>query len=205
MCCGGEEDHRQRPASSEEAPASWTEGMALLLQMEREGFFPEDTEVITASEASQLFLQEKAAMQIDGSWFANSLPADRMDSTVVLPFPSRQGEGSAIIRGVSMGFYLTRKAWNSPRKDAAVHLLSYLATGDNARALGGYGFTGALRESADAMLASHPERLSPVQDAMSPEARTLWFRLIPSLADGRITPEELWRQVFALHPFQRQE
>ena len=59
--------------------------------------------------------------------------------------------------------------------------------------------------SADAMLASHPERLSPVQDAMSPEARTLWFRLIPSLADGRITPEELWRQVFALHPFQRQE
>ena len=147
----------------------------------------------------------KAAMQIDGSWFANSLPADRMDSTVVLPFPSRQGEGSAIIRGVSMGFYLTRKAWNSPRKDAAVHLLSYLATGDNARALGGYGFTGALRESADAMLASHPERLSPVQDAMSPEARTLWFRLIPSLADGRITPEELWRQVFALHPFQRQE
>lgn len=144
-------------------------------------------------------------MQIDGSWFANSLPEDRMDSTVVLPFPSRQGEGSAIIRGVSMGFYLTRKAWNSPRKDAAVHLLSYLATGDNARALGGYGFTGALRESADAMLASHPERLSPVQDAMSPEARTLWFRLIPSLADGRITPEELWRQVFALHPFQRQE
>ena len=83
----------------------------------------------------------KAAMQIDGSWFANSLPADRMDSTVVLPFPSRQGEGSAIIRGVSMGFYLTRKAWNSPRKDAAVHLLSYLATGDNARALGGYGRT----------------------------------------------------------------
>ena len=55
------------------------------------------------------------------------------------------------------------------------------------------------------MLASYPDRLSPVQDALSPEARTLWFRLIPSLADGRITPEELWRQVFALHPFQRQE
>ena len=67
LCCGGEADHRQRPASAEEAPASWTEGMALLQQMEREGFFPEDTEVITASEASQLFLQEKAAMQIDGS------------------------------------------------------------------------------------------------------------------------------------------
>ena len=52
----------------------------------------------------------KAAMQIDGSWFANSLPEDRMDSTVVLPFPSRNGDSSAIIRGVSMGFYLTRRA-----------------------------------------------------------------------------------------------
>lgn len=205
LCCGGEEAHRQRPASIEEVPGSWTKGMALLRQMQQEGFFPEDTEIITASEASQLFLQKKAAMQIDGSWFANSLPEDRMDSTVVLPFPSRNGDSSAIIRGVSMGFYLTRKAWNSPRRDAAVDLLRYLATGSNARALGGYGFTGALLKSADAMLASHPERLSPVQDAMSPEARTLWFRLIPSLADGRVTPEELWRQVMALRPFQRQE
>lgn len=144
LCCGGEEAHRQRPASIEEVPGSWTKGMALLRQMQQEGFFPEDTEIITASEASQLFLQKKAAMQIDGSWFANSLPEDRMDSTVVLPFPSRNGDSSAIIRGVSMGFYLTRKAWNSPRRDAAVDLLSYLATGSNARALGGYGFTGAL-------------------------------------------------------------
>ena len=112
LCCGGEEAHRQRPASIEEVPGSWTKGMALLRQMQQEGFFPEDTEIITASEASQLFLQKKAAMQIDGSWFANSLPEDRMDSTVVLPFPSRNGDSSAIIRGVSMGFYLTRKAWN---------------------------------------------------------------------------------------------
>ena len=25
------------------------------------------------------------------------------------------------------------------------------------------------------------------------------------MADGRVTPEELWRQVMALRPFQRQE
>ena len=36
---------------------------------------------------------------------------------------------------------------------------------------------------------------------MSQEARNEWFRLIPSVAAGTVTPEALWAGVMDLHPF----
>ena len=67
------------------------------------------------------------------------------DTTTVMPFPtySKDADPTAFIGGVSMGFYLSRKAWDDPAKrDAAVSLLAYLTTGDNAVRLGGFSFGG---------------------------------------------------------------
>jgi len=200
LSSGSVEDYLARPETYADVPQSWIDGMALIRRLYLLGAFPDNVNTTDENLTSQLFRDKKAAMQLDGSWFANSLPEANMDTTVVLPFPTQGESGGAVIGGVSMGFYLSRKAWNDPAKrDAAVQLLAYLATGDNARTLGGYQFTGALLESAYALTSN--ALYGPIQDQMSQEARNEWFRLIPSVAAGTVTPEALWAGVMDLHPF----
>lgn len=201
LSCGGAAAHQARPKKGEPVPESWVEGMRLLRRLCEMGAFAPDVNATTESAATRLFINKQAAMQLDGSWFANGLPASNMDTTAVMPFPSYAGGEGVMFRGVSMGFYLTRKAWNdASRRDAAVGLLAHLATGENVRALGGYTYAGLLKESAEAML-SRPGAQEPFQDRMDRDARRLWFGAIPAIAEGRADPETVWAQVMALEPF----
>lgn len=202
LSCGSAQEHDARPQKGEAVPQSWIEGMRLLNRLYEMGAFASDVNTTSDSAANRLFYGKQAAMKPDGSWFANGLPAENMDSTVVLPFPGRDGHAGAAFKGVSMGFYLSRKAWNTPdKRDAAVSLLSYLSTGENAEALGGFAYTGRLKESADAMLDAMSAPQKPFQDDMNQAARSLWFSCIPAIAQGRMTPERMWRDVMALEPF----
>ena len=152
-----------------------------------------------------MFKDKKAAMQIDGSWFANGIPAANMDTTIVMPFPTyaEDADKTAFIGGVSMGFYLTRKAWDDPAKrDAAVALLAHLTNADSATKIGGYQFTGKLLESSYEMINNANYMLSPFQDSMTKEAREAWLLgCISSIADGSMTAKECWEKVIALKPF----
>ena len=152
---------------------------------------------------SQLFRDKKAAMQFDGSWFANTLPEANMDTTRVLPVPVAGGDGGAVIGGVSMGFYLTRRAWNDPlRRDAAVELLAWLTAPENLARLSAEQTSGALRESAQALLEGAGSLLGPVQDDMNKAAREAWLlECVPAVAEGRMTPDECWQRVMAMEPF----
>lgn len=192
-----------RPANIDDVPESWMWGMGLIRRLYELGAFPEDTLNTSETVTSQRFRDKRAAMQIDGSWFANSIPAQNMDTTAVLPMPSCAANGeTAIIGGVSMGFYLTRRAWDDPRRhDAAVTLLSWLTREDNLKRLGTEQITGALAESADAMLSS-AVMVGPIQDDMNKDARELWLLdCVPAVAAGDMTPEECWARVMALEPF----
>ena len=203
LACG-REDHAARPASYDEVPQSWFEGMALIRRLYELGAFPEDALNTSETLTSQLFREKRAAMQIDGSWFANTIPPQNMDTTLVLPVPARDGsEGAAVIGGVSMGFYLTRRAWEDPlRRDAAVELLAWLTAPENIARLGTEQIAGRLSASADAMLDGASAVLRPIQDDMNKDARELWLlECVPAVAAGRMTPEECWRRVMALDPF----
>ncbi len=203
LSCGGAAEHGVRPARGEAVPDSWVEGMRLLRRLYQLGAFAPNVNSTTESAASRLFINKQAAMKIDGSWFANGLPYENMDSTAVLPFPGFAGGEGAAFRGVSMGFYLSRQAWNTPTKrDAAVSLLAFLATGENAEALGGYTYSGQLKKSADTMISAMETAQQPFQDEMDQAARTLWFSYIPAIAEGRIDPVDMWAEVMALRPFE---
>lgn len=204
LSCGSVEDFRRRPAKGEPVPQSWVEGTRLIHTLYEMGAFAENVSATTEAAASQLFREKKAAMQIDGSWFANSLSAESMASTVVLPFPaySAEADPTAYLYGVSMGFYLTRSAWRSPEvRDAAVDLLCFLCTGENARALGVYDLSGRLKQSYEAMVEGAAEKCTPIQDAIRPAARGKWFAALPGIADGSVDAEELWREIMEMDPF----
>ena len=203
LACVPPEELAARPRSAEEVPESWFRAMALVRELYEMGAFAENADATYESAATALFLQKEAAMQFDGSWLAFSMPPESMETTRVLPMPLREGNGtsSCYIGGVSMGFYLTRRAWNSERRDAAVQLLKTLTTEGNRRRLANSGLTGALQASAEEM-ARDRTMTGPLQDAMNQKAREVWLlKCIPALATGRMTPEECWETVMALQPF----
>lgn len=206
LVSGPVEDHEARPRSLDEVRESWYRGMKLIRHLQEMGAFADNAFATTEEMSSQLFREKKAAMQIDGSWFANSIPQSSMDTTIVMPMPAydESADDRAFIGGTSMGFYLTRKAWEDPEKrDAAVQLLAWLTSKENARALGGLELSGALLESSYAMLENDDVMLRPFQDDMDQEAREFWLLdCVAAVAEGTMTAEECWLRVMQLRPFE---
>lgn len=204
LACATREEFTARPASFEDVPQSWLDGMALIRRLYELGAFPEDALHTSEAVTSQLFRDGKAAMQFDGSWFANTIPEGRMDGVRVLPVPRYEGENDAVIGGVSMGFYLTRRAWDDPRRrDAAVALLSWLTAPDNLSHINSEQTAGALKDSAAAMMAEASGLMGPIQDEMNKDAREAWLlTCVPAVAAGGMTPEECWRRVMQYGPFE---
>lgn len=104
------------------APEDWSKGLALFQTLREMKAFPENTDTVDSSYTSQLFRDKKAAMQLDGSWFAASI--EDTENTVVVGFPGvpeQKANPNTIVGGISSGFYITRKAWENPNKrEAAV-------------------------------------------------------------------------------------
>ena len=194
---------REYAARGKDVPQSWVDGMARVRRLYELGAFPTDTLNTSEAVSSQLFRDKKAAMQFDGSWFANTLPASAMDTTLVLQVPS-DGGGGVVIGGVSMGFYLTRRAWEDERqRDAAVKLLSWLTSPGSLVRLGSEQITGRLKASADRMLSGAKALLGPIQDDMNKDDRETWLLdCMPAVAEGRMTPEECWQRVMGMEPFE---
>ena len=203
LACAEQEDQQARPKTVEEVPESWVEAMRVIRELAEAGAFADNAWATYDSAATDVFLTKKAAMRLDGSWFATSIPPAWMDTMEVLPMPRRNGDGvsGCYIGGVSMGFYLTRRAWNSTRRDAAVQLLSVLTAPENVARLGDTTLTGHLQASAEEMQEGRT-MLSPLQDSMSKNAREVWLlECIPAVADGSMTAEQCWEKVMALAPF----
>lgn len=199
------EAYAARPEALSDVPESWMEGMALIRRLYELGAFPQNALNTSEAVTSQLFREGRAAMQFDGSWFANTIPLEAMDRTVVLPIPRLDGApGGAVIGGVSMGFYLTRRAWDDPRRrDAAVQLLAHLTTPDHLAQLNMEQTSGRLKLSAQDLLDGASELIGPIQDDMNKDARETWLlTCVPAVAEGRMTPEECWQRVMALSPFE---
>ncbi|MEG0962534.1 MAG: ABC transporter substrate-binding protein [Lachnospiraceae bacterium] len=118
----GLDEYQSVPAT---APESWIKGLETIKTLRDMGAFPEDTDTVDDAYAGELFKTKKAAMQLDGSWYAGGVvEAGNAETTVVVPFPgveNQKAEANTIISGMSSGFYITKKAWDDPAKrDAAV-------------------------------------------------------------------------------------
>jgi raffinose/stachyose/melibiose transport system substrate-binding protein len=136
-------------------------------------------------------------------WELSAFSQKLMETLAVLPMPKRDGGGTAdcYLGGVSMGFYLTRRAWNSGRRDAAVKLFSELTGEESIRRLGNSALSGKLLDSSE-KLREGRSMIGPLQDAMNNQAREVWLlECIPAVAEGTMTPEECWQRVMALNPF----
>ena len=203
LACASREELLARPATFEEVPASWIEAMRVIRELAEAGAFADNAGSTYESASTGQFLNKEAAMQPDGSWLASAFTPEMMNTMAVLPMPRRNGDGvsDCYLGGISMGFYLTRRAWGSGRRDAAAELLSALTGEESIRRLGNSTITGQLLSSSEA-LRDGRNMIGPLQDAMNNKAREVWLlECIPAVAEGRMTPEECWKRVMAMNPF----
>jgi raffinose/stachyose/melibiose transport system substrate-binding protein len=147
---------------------------------------------------------------MDGSWkvgqIVANVPADRLGDYKVSFVPGKGPRKSTdIIGGLSMGYYITRKAWDDPAKrELAVSFVKALTTdavvnemaaGTSVTALAKAapkpsGFN-SLQESAFEMMQGATAVVPAVQDVITPEAKAQILETDTKMvADGAVTAEQ---------------
>lgn len=203
-------------ASTDAAGAKWAAGLNDLKALYEAGFFPKNTTTATDPETFQLIADDKAAFAIDGSWkmgwFTGSVDAEgkvvegnveNLDDFTVTYVPGK-GERKAtdMVGGLSMGYYITKKAWDNPEKQAAcVEFIKAMTTDEVVTTFGATAVTAlkngttapadanSLVTAALAMTKNSTGISAAAQDGLNQEARNALFADVKNVVTGKVTAE----------------
>lgn len=216
---GTQSTHTQLPLSSQDAIGkAWVNGLETIKQMYEKGYFPYNTLVASDTETFQMFTSDKAAFVIDGSWKINwfssqvgkigeLLPGNvsNVNDFYVTYVPSKNTrQPTDIISGISMGYFITRRAWNVPEKRAAcIEFVNKMTSDAAINALAGDAptalivnnkpkekFASTLHKSAAEMYHQAKTYTPAVQDGLNITARNWLFGSISNVVSGKISIEE---------------
>lgn len=206
--------HANVPATIEEAGA-WVEGMNDIKELYELGYFPENTLSATDDETFAMFTEGKAAFLIDGSWKVGgivsacqsdpedpaTLDADKLANFDVTYVPGNgDRKATDLIGGLSMGYYITKKAWDDPAKRAAaVDFVSYMTSDEivpvfaqhtasalkNAPAVDESQFN-ALQVKSMEMMSGVTSLTAAVQDLFQGDCRVSTFDGMPEIVTGKV-------------------
>ena len=188
------------------ASRKWIAALEDIRLLYEAGYFPRNTLTATDAETVALFGRGEAAFLIDGSWkvgyFTKNFP-EALDS-IQVRFAPGKGERLATdaIGGISMGYFITRKAWEDPRtREAAVEFVFHMTSEE---VLGSFVTTevtalvnGAAPKGLNTLQSSAADAIveltgvvGAVQDAISGEAKSDLFANIQKVVTGQMTPAE---------------
>lgn len=199
--------HTTLPKSStDDAGKAWAGGLNDIKTLYEKGYFPKNTTTAGDAETFQLMADDKAAFAIDGSWkigwFQDN--AKSIDDFTVTYVPSQnQRKATDIIGGLSMGYYITKKAWDDPTKQkACVDFVNAMTTDDVVSKFGATAVT-ALKNGTTApsdsdslvkaalQMTKGATGISPAtQDGLNQTARTALFADVKNIATGKTTAEK---------------
>lgn len=207
------ENHVQVPDSIEEAD-SWVEGMNDIKELYDLGYFPENTLSATDDETFSMFVDGKAAFLVDGSWkvggIVNACQSDPEDESTLdkdklanftVTYVPGNGDRKAtdLIGGLSMGYYITQKAWDDPdKRAAAVDFVEYMTSDEmvsvfaqhtasalkNAPATDESKFNSLQIEAMD-MMSGVTSLTGAVQDIFMGDCRVTTFDGMPEIVTGK--------------------
>lgn len=219
---GSIENHLEVPRVNESghltedaAAQKWIAALEDIKLLYQSGFFPADTLTASDAQTAALFGRGDAAFLIDGSWkvgfFTKNYP-ESLENLAISYVPGKgQRPASDAIGGISMGYFITRKAWEDPRKrEAAVEfvfhmtseqVLSTFVTTEVTALIGGAAPAGlnSLQQSAADTNANLTGVVSAVQDAISGEAKSELFASIPKVVTGQLSPAEALEAAMVLN------
>ena len=194
--------HNTVPAKVDDAAGkAWVSGLEDIKTLYEKGYFPANTLTAKDDETFQLFTNDKAAFLCDGSWKVGGIESavkDPENYTVTYVPGKGDRKSTDIIGGISMGYYITKKAWDDPEKRAAaVDFVEYMTSDEMVSKFAGTGVT-ALKNGttpADSMTALSKDAvtfsagvtaISPaVQDNLSEAVRKPIFGEMSSIVHGK--------------------
>lgn len=205
---GNPSSHTAAPAAKGDAEeARWAAGLNDMKELYEKGYFLPNTLTCTDGDAFNEFMAGNAAFLIDGSWKMGSIAdnAENLDDFTVTYVPGQGSRKSTdVVGGLSMGFYITKKAWDDPAKrDAAVSFVrsmtqdnvvaSYNPTAMNALVEGtpseGRTFN-SLETTALEVNAGATGIAGAAQDLLDQGPRDALFASVKDVVTGNITAEE---------------
>lgn len=208
---GNVANHRDVPVQDangnwDEAGEKWIAAFEDLKLLYDRGFFPQDTLTASDDDTVELVAQGEAAFLIDGSWKTGYFideHRDQLENYTVTFVPGKgERKASDILAGISMGYYITRKAWDDPEKRAAaVDFVSYMTSNEVVTRFVTSEVTAlktppmpeglnSLQQAAADMCASATGISSFAQDELSNEARSRLFADIPDIVTGKTSASE---------------
>jgi len=204
---GSVSSHTKIPTgANDEIKMNWIEGLNDIKKLYEEGLFPENTNSISDEETVLMMLDGEAAFLLDGSWkvgwiLDNAKNLDDFAATYVPAKGSRKPTDA--IGGFSMGYCITRKAWDNPAKrDACVEFVMAMTTDEVVSSFGELTVTAlkngvtpsadlsSFARSALEMTKGCTAMVPAAQDMLNPAARDALFKSIPDIVTGKITAEQ---------------
>ena len=214
------QQHMTIPRSTnDEIGQGWVAGMEDIKYLYQQGYFPRNTNSATDDETFAMFMEGKAAFLIDGSWKVGSIvqscqtdpenPAtldeEKLEQFSVTFVPGTDTRPATdLIGGMSMGYYITRSAWEDPdTRMAAVSFVSYMTSDEVTPAFSQH-TSNVLKESegdseteynslqrkALKMLEQSTSLTGAVQDTFQGACRESTFDNMPLIVTGQVTAKE---------------
>lgn len=207
--------HLTIPASATDATGKeWVDGLGDIKTAYEKGYFPDNTLSATDDETFAMFTEGKAAFLIDGSWKvggivaacqsdpkdATTLDATKLSNFDVTYVPGMGDRKSTdLIGGLSMGYYITKKAWDDPAKRAAaVNFVEYMTSDEIVPIFAQHTATAlkkaptldttkfnALQVKAVSMMSGVTSLTGAVQDLFNGDCRVSTFDGMPELVTGK--------------------
>lgn len=193
----------------------WIAALNDLKYLYEQGFFPENTLTAKDADTVAMFGEGEAAFLIDGSWkvgYFSENHADNLEDYTVSYVPGKGDRpASDIIGGISMGYFITRKAWEDPvKREAAVKFVEHLTSDDVLS-------TFVTTEVTALTAGAKPAGLNPiqqaaadanskvsgivgaVQDTITSEAKGDLFANVQKVVTGQMTAEEALESALKLN------
>ena len=214
------ETHLEIPTSvDDENGQAWVAGMNDIKELYELGYFPDNTLSATDDETFAMFTEGKAAFLIDGSWKVggivsacqsdpedpSTLDADKLAKFDVTYVPGKgDRKASDLVGGISSGYFITRKAWEDPEKQAAaVNFVEYMTSDSVVPAFAQHAASAlknapevdesqfnALQVKAMEMMSGVTSLTGAVQDLFMGDCRVSTFDGMPEIVTGRVPAEE---------------
>lgn len=216
----GPASHLTVPTSvDDEQGQAWVQGMEDIKQLYELGYFPGNTSSAKDEEMLSLFMKGKAAFLVDGSWRLNGIvqacqdnPDDpntldekKLEQFTVTYVPgTEKRKATDLIGGVSMGYYITRKAWNNPvKREAAVSFVTYMTSDEEVTRFSQYTTStlrkmpemdrknfNSLQNSAWKLVDGATSFTAAVQDFFNGECRSTTFAGMTEIITGQVEPRK---------------
>lgn len=193
----------------------WVNGLNDMKDLYEKGFFPENTLTAKDADTVQLFAEGEAAFLIDGSWkvghFVDNY-ADQLEDYAISYVPAKgERKATEALGGISMGYFITKKAWDDPAKQAAAvafvehmtsdEIMSTFVTTEVTALKNGASPEGlnSLQQSAADANNNITGITGAVQDTITSECKTDLFANIQHVVTGEMTAEEAIVSAIALN------